>query len=75
MTNKAISNNERNKKYHHGDLRTSLIETATQMLAESNIENLSLRKLAERIGVSRTAAYHHFDDKMIYYRQLQHKVL
>ncbi len=59
MANKS----KKNTHYHHGDLRTSLIDTATKMLAESSIENLSLRKLAERIGVSRTAAYHHFTNK------------
>jgi len=50
-------------KYHHGDLRQSLVITATEMVTEAGIEGLSLRKLAERIGVSRTAAYHHFTDK------------
>ncbi len=50
-------------KYHHGDLRKSLIITASDMVTEAGIESLSLRKLAERIGVSRTAAYHHFTDK------------
>ncbi len=51
------------RNYHHGDLQSSLITTATQMINEAGIESLSLRKLAERIGVSRTAAYHHFKDK------------
>ena len=51
------------EKYHHGDLRKSLVINATKMVTESGIEGLSLRKLAERIGVSRTAAYHHFTDK------------
>lgn len=51
------------KKYHHGDLRKSLVITASEMVAESGIDGLSLRKLAEKIGVSRTAAYHHFTDK------------
>lgn len=50
-------------KYHHGNLRASLLSTASIMLNESGVESLSLRKLAERIGVSRTAAYHHFSDK------------
>lgn len=49
--------------YHHGDLQSSLVSTATQMITEQDVEALSLRKLAERIGVSRTAAYHHFKDK------------
>lgn len=50
-------------KYHHGDLRKSLISGASKMVVEAGIENLSLRKLAETLGVSRTAAYHHFTDK------------
>ncbi|MFT6208012.1 MAG: AcrR family transcriptional regulator [Colwellia sp.] len=49
--------------YHHGDLRSSLVETGAKMIKESGIEGLSLRKLAERIGVSRTATYHHFNNK------------
>ena len=62
---KNIEKNEATKHstYHHGDLRSSLIDNATAMITEQGIESLSLRKLAERIGVSRTAAYHHFKDK------------
>jgi len=55
--------NTKNSTYHHGDLQSSLLATATAMISEQGIEALSLRKLAERIGVSRTAAYHHFKDK------------
>lgn len=33
------------------------------MLKEGGLEGLSLRKLADRVGVSRTAPYHHFKDK------------
>ncbi|WP_338293093.1 TetR/AcrR family transcriptional regulator [Planctobacterium marinum] len=51
------------KQYHHGDLRNKLVQAATEMLVESGIEGLSLRKLADRVGVSRTAPYHHFKDK------------
>jgi len=56
-------NKNTSSNYHHGDLRSSLLSTATSMIGEQGIEALSLRKLAERIGVSRTAAYHHFKDK------------
>ncbi|MGB2259749.1 MAG: TetR/AcrR family transcriptional regulator [Porticoccaceae bacterium] len=49
--------------YHHGDLRKALLKAAKELIAEAGIENLSLRKLAERAGVSRTAPYHHFSDK------------
>ena len=49
--------------YHHGDLRQALLAAAKEIIAEAGIENLSLRKLAERAGVSRTAPYHHFSGK------------
>ncbi|WP_028116071.1 TetR/AcrR family transcriptional regulator [Ferrimonas senticii] len=49
--------------YHHGDLRQTLIAAATELLLTEGIDGLSLRKLAERVGVSRTAPYHHFKDK------------
>ncbi len=33
------------------------------MLETDGIEGLSMRKLAEQVGVSRSASYHHFTDK------------
>ncbi|WP_448549136.1 TetR/AcrR family transcriptional regulator [Thalassotalea fusca] len=56
MTNEKSS-------YHHGDLKQTLLDAATEMINIHGIEQLSLRKLAESVGVSRTAAYHHFADK------------
>ena len=49
--------------YHHGDLRDTLLRAASEMVRETGIDGLSLRKLAEQVGVSRTAPYHHFKDK------------
>ncbi|WP_293749641.1 TetR/AcrR family transcriptional regulator [uncultured Paraglaciecola sp.] len=49
--------------YHHGDLRSTLLNAANLLLKETGIEGLSLRKLADKVGVSRTAPYHHFKDK------------
>ncbi|GAA5138787.1 TetR/AcrR family transcriptional regulator [Thalassotalea piscium] len=49
--------------YHHGDLKAAIIKAASEMLDTQGIEALSLRKIAENVGVSRTAAYHHFKDK------------
>ncbi len=64
MSDKIKANNNVIKtRYHHGDLRTSLINSATLIISAEGVENLSLRKLAEQVGVSRTAAYHHFKDK------------
>lgn len=53
---------ERNR-YHHGDLRATLLREATTLIRDSGVEALSLRRLSECAGVSRTALYHHFRDK------------
>jgi AcrR family transcriptional regulator len=50
-------------KYHHGDLRNALVEIATELLAEEGVQGLSLRKMAQRAGVSHNAPYMHFADK------------
>lgn len=54
---------KKKQSYHHGDLYLTLVATAKSMLLESGLEALSMRKLAENAGVSRTAPYHHFKDK------------
>lgn len=50
-------------RYHHGDLRQSLLDAATTIIREGGVDALSIRKLADKVGVSRTAPYHHFKDK------------
>ena len=49
--------------YHHGDLRATLLAVAARMIAEKGVEGVTMRGLAEQIGVSRTAPYRHFVDK------------
>lgn len=51
------------KPYHHGDLRLTLLNSATDIIRQGGVESLSMRKLADQVGVSRTAPYHHFKDK------------
>ncbi len=51
------------KPYHHGDLKNQLIEKGLELIAENGLENLSLRKTAERCGVSVSAPYAHFRNK------------
>ena len=50
-------------KYHHGDLRNALIEEGIKMINTGGEESLSMRKLAEKCGVSMAAPYAHFKNK------------
>ncbi len=50
-------------KYHHGDLRNALIEEGIKMINSSGEDSLSMRKLAEKCGVSMAAPYAHFKNK------------
>jgi len=49
--------------YHHGNLRQSLLDASVRLLDSEGMDALSLRRLAEEVGVSRQAPYHHFHDK------------
>ena len=51
------------KNYHHGDLKNALIKAGVEILSKQGIEGLSLRKVAQRAGVSHSAPYAHFPDK------------
>lgn len=50
-------------RYHHGDLRSTLLREATAMIRRGGIEALTLRRLAARARVTPPALYHHFRDK------------
>jgi AcrR family transcriptional regulator len=63
MSIQANGVNMQKQAYHHGDLRAALIEAGLAMLAERDVEGLSLREMARTVGVSATAVYRHFPDK------------
>jgi AcrR family transcriptional regulator len=50
-------------KYHHGDLRAALLSAAWTAVTKKGVESLSLRSLAEALGVSHAAPAHHFKDR------------
>ncbi len=54
---------EKPKTYHHGNLSAALIAAGMKVLRQDGAEKLSLRAVAEHVGVSRTAPYAHFPDK------------
>lgn len=51
------------RSYHHGDLRTALIDEGLRLLDTVPPVELSLREIARNVGVSATAVYRHFPDK------------
>jgi AcrR family transcriptional regulator len=59
----SMASPNRRDRYHHGDLRRSLIQAGLQVLAERGVDALTLREVARRAKVSQAAPYHHFTDK------------
>ncbi|MFD3920789.1 TetR/AcrR family transcriptional regulator [Streptomyces sp. NPDC058595] len=51
------------RPYHHGNLRTELLDAAERSLRAHGAEQLSLRDLARDIGVSHAAPRRHFADR------------
>ena len=51
------------RAYHHGDLRTALIDAGLGAIELRGSDDLSLRELARAVGVSATAVYRHFPHK------------
>lgn len=50
-------------KYHHGDLRESLIKMGLKLYNEEGAEKFSIRKVAALCNVSHAAPYKHFKSK------------
>ncbi len=50
------------RPYHHGALRTALLEAAETVLTERGSQGFTLRECARRAGVSHAAPAHHFGD-------------
>jgi AcrR family transcriptional regulator len=53
----------RKRPYHHGNLRTALLEQAERTVRERGVQELSLRELARDVGVSHGAPRRHFPDR------------
>jgi AcrR family transcriptional regulator len=51
------------RPYHHGNLRTALLEQADRTVREHGAGQLSLRELARQVGVSHSAPRRHFPDR------------
>lgn len=53
----------RRDRYHHGDLRESLIVATEALVIEKGAEHFTLADACRRAGVSTAAPYKHFRDK------------
>lgn len=51
------------RPYHHGDLRSAILERAAEIISEQGIEALSLRAIAKDLAVSHSAPNRHFKTK------------
>ena len=51
------------EKYHHVNLRRTLLEAAVELIGEVGPRAFTLREVARRAGVSHNAPYRHFSNK------------
>lgn len=50
-------------RYHHGDLRSALVDAAIAVIAERGVRGFSLAEATRRLGVTTAAPYRHFADR------------
>jgi len=63
MRKEADSDPERPTRYHHGNLKETMVRTAIQMIEQRGEASFTIRELAKSVGVSHAAAYRHFRSK------------
>lgn len=54
---------KRARSYHHGDLKTAMIEAALQLVRKKGPRGFTLNEASRAAGVSVSAPYNHFKDK------------
>ncbi|MBC6466246.1 TetR/AcrR family transcriptional regulator [Actinomadura alba] len=50
-------------RYHHGDLKEAVLDTAVEVIAEHGLSGFSLAEASRRLGVTVAAPYRHFADR------------
>lgn len=53
----------RTRTYHHGDLRTAVLDEVRLIIREQGVSVVSMREVARRASVSHAAPSHHFGNK------------
>ena len=55
--------NPRRKTYRHGNVQPEAISAASRLIAKSGHDALSLRQVADAVGVAHRSLYNHFKDR------------
>jgi AcrR family transcriptional regulator len=58
-----MTSKPRRTTYRHGNLREAALKAATRLVAKGGHERLSLREVADAVGVAHRSLYNHFDDR------------
>jgi AcrR family transcriptional regulator len=53
----------RRTTYRHGNLRAAAVTAAFRLVAKAGHEQLSLREVADAVGVAHRSLYNHFEDR------------
>lgn len=53
----------RRESYRHGNVRAEAVAAGLEMVAADGYEGLSLRRVAERVGIAHRSLYNHFADR------------
>jgi AcrR family transcriptional regulator len=59
----ATTTTKQVNRHSSADVETAILEAARDLLAEGGVAGLSMRQIADRVGVTATAIYHYFDGK------------
>jgi AcrR family transcriptional regulator len=54
---------DRRRTYHHGSLRSALVDAGVELAREGGPDSVILREASRTAGVSHSAAYRHFADR------------
>jgi len=63
------------RTYHHGDLPSALLDAAEGLIRERALDGWSVREVSAQVGVSSSAAYHHFESRDALVRALSDRVI
>jgi AcrR family transcriptional regulator len=59
----GMTSKPRRTTYRHGNLREAALNAASQLVAKGGHERLSLREVAEAVGVAHRSLYNHFEHR------------